>query len=436
MNGRDPVRRTLGAFVLAMVVSGMPALGQTNERIYENLDFRFVTPGARAMGMGKTFVGLADDATAAYSNPAGLSNLLEKEFSFEFRGTDTRHERLVSLVPAGPTETKTFGETVWGPSFLSFVWPVRRWTFSFFLNTVQDYRENFSFQGRPVPGTGAAEDGAFGQISVRDQQYGVGISFVATRYLSVGGSVVVSALDLASEGRSGTPLNQRNGTNTIDSGTTVTGMGGVLLKPYRRLSLGASFYGGASFDLKTQLFGSFLDGQSLDGLHDVVKTGTVVPIRYVIPPRLGLGAAWQITDRFTLLGDADRIWYSRQISNAFLIVDFQAPAFGLSRDNFFIRDVWEVHGGAEFRIYRSSLTLALRAGVFTDPDHRIHFRSNEIDSVASELLDFRFNTVSDQTDIGATVGLGVMIKNRFQLDAAASTSPDSSDLVVSVVLRP
>ena len=42
------------------------------------LDFLFATPGARAVGMGKAFVGLADDATAAYSNPAGLSNLLAK----------------------------------------------------------------------------------------------------------------------------------------------------------------------------------------------------------------------------------------------------------------------------------------------------------------------------------------------------------------------
>ena len=35
------------------------ALAQTNERLFEGLDFRFATPGARALGMGVTFVGLA-----------------------------------------------------------------------------------------------------------------------------------------------------------------------------------------------------------------------------------------------------------------------------------------------------------------------------------------------------------------------------------------
>jgi long-subunit fatty acid transport protein len=413
------------------------ARAQTNERIYENLDFRFVTPGARAVAMGKSFVGLADDATAAYSNPAGLSNLLKKEFSFEFQGTDIRHERLVSETPGAPTETKVFGDRVWGPSFLSFAWPAGRWTASFFLNAVQNYSESFAFEGRPIPGTGGgAEDGAFGTIDVRNQQYGAGVSFVVNRYLSVGASLVASSLDLASQGRSGTPLNQRNGTDTIDRGTALTGMGGVLVKPVKGLSLGASYYGGASFDLETRLYGSFLEGTSIDDVDDVVLTGTVKPIRYVIPKRLGLGAAWRVRDQFTLVADADRIWYSEQISDRFLIVDFQAAAYGLSRSNFTVRNVWELHAGAEYRIYRSSLTFALRAGVFTDPDHRMRFNSEGASNVAVKFLDYRFNTVSDKTDVGATFGCGLMVANRFQVDAAASLSPDAHEVVVSFVIRP
>ena len=37
--------------------------------------------GARALGMGKTFVGVADDASAVYWNPAGLVQLTEKELT-------------------------------------------------------------------------------------------------------------------------------------------------------------------------------------------------------------------------------------------------------------------------------------------------------------------------------------------------------------------
>jgi long-chain fatty acid transport protein len=412
------------------------AKGQTNERIYENLDFRFVTPGARAVGLGKTFVGLADDATAAYSNPAGLSNLLAKEASIEFQMTDLRHERLTSMIPGGPVEKRMFGDSVWGPSFLSYVWPLRRWTVSFFLNTVQDYRESFEFQGRPIAALEASEDGAFGAISVRNQQYGAGLSYVINPVVSVGGSLVASSLSLASEGRSGTRLNPRNGTNTIGNDTRISGMGGALVKPARGLSLGASYFGGANFNLTTRLFGSFLHGSSPAELHDVVRMGHVVPIKYVVPPRMGLGFSGRLSDGVTILFDADRIWYSRQISENFVIVDFQAEAFGLTRENFSVRDVWELHCGAEFRIYRPSLTLAFRVGGFTDPDHRVRFRQTGPDAVATTLLDFRFNSVADETDLGVTVGFGVMHRNRLQFDVAGSFSPDARELVMSMVLRP
>ena len=38
--------------------------------------------GARALGMGSAFVGLADDSTAAFWNPAGLAQLQKHEASF------------------------------------------------------------------------------------------------------------------------------------------------------------------------------------------------------------------------------------------------------------------------------------------------------------------------------------------------------------------
>lgn len=427
--------RLAAAGLAAMTWAGVSS-GQTNERIFERLDFRFVTPGARAVGMGKTFVGLADDATAAYSNPAGLSNLLVKEFSFEMQGTGIRHERLVSLQPGSPIETRRFGEQVWGPSFLSFAWPFDRWTASFFLNTVQNYREQFAFQGRPVPGLEGAEDGAFGTISVQNQEYGLGLSYVVNRFVSVGASGVVSSLSLASEGRSGTPQNPRNGSNVIDSGTAFTGMGGILVKPARGVAVGASYYAGSRFGLETTLFGRFVYGAAPPLDPNFVRTGTVLPISYVVPPRLGVGASWRVQDALTFVLDADRILYSKQVSDDFLIVDFQAEAYHITPKDFYVRDVWELHAGAEYRVYRPSLTLAFRGGVFTDPDHSLRFRGSASDTIATRFLAFRFNSVPDQTDVGATFGLGAMFANRFQVDAAASLAKDARELVVSFVVRP
>jgi hypothetical protein len=54
-------RRVFGLVVLLMII-GQPAYSQTFESV-----------GARAQGMGGAFVGVADDASAVYWNPAGLA---------------------------------------------------------------------------------------------------------------------------------------------------------------------------------------------------------------------------------------------------------------------------------------------------------------------------------------------------------------------------
>ncbi|MDH3546177.1 MAG: hypothetical protein OEN22_03720, partial [Gammaproteobacteria bacterium] len=49
------------------------------------LQFSFSNPGARSMGFGGAFVALADDATAAFANPAGLVQITRAEISLEGR---------------------------------------------------------------------------------------------------------------------------------------------------------------------------------------------------------------------------------------------------------------------------------------------------------------------------------------------------------------
>jgi hypothetical protein len=451
---RPTVRRLLSLLLLSCFVNCDSALAQTNERLYEELDFRFVTPGARPVGMGKTFIGLADDATAAASNPAGLSNLLEKEFSFEFTGTSIRHYR---LVPSEGGDVEPFGDVVLTPSFLSFVWPLGRATVSMFRHAVQDYRETYQFSGRFIESVNDFEDGSFGTLAVQAENYGLSGAFVVTRFLSVGGTLNLTTLDLASESRSGDPLSPRNGTNTIDTDRTLSGVLGVLAKPHKALTVGATYNDGAAFDLETTLFGTFLVTLPTGTRTGVVRSGERFPIRYTIPDRYAVGVSWRPAQALTLAMDLSRTRYSQLVSEKFLIVDFQDPAAGLTQGSqlpdaslqeqldalqcadpcpFSIRDVSELHAGGEYRFYRERFTAALRAGVFTDPDRPLRFRpGSNPDHPADRLLDYRFNTVTSRTDVGATFGGGVTLRNRVQLDAAASFSRDATDVVVSVVVR-
>jgi hypothetical protein len=417
-----------------LLCPAVPLFAQTNERIYEDLDFRFVTPGARAVAMGRSFIGLADDATAAVSNPAGLSNLLEQEFSFEFTGTELRHKR---FFPTENGTVRTFGETVLTPSFFSYVVPISRGTLTVFRNSLQNYREQFEIGDRFVPALNSTEDGTFGSIAVRAESFGLGGAYVLNRRVSVGGSATLVSLDLASEARSGTPLNPRNGTNTIDSGVKLGGLAGILVKPTSQLSAGATYNKGATFPMRTTLFGSFLftlpDGRRID----VVRTGQQREVDYVLPDRYTVGLAWRPLNTLTLVWDTARIRYSQQITDRFLVVDFLDPDARVSSDNFFINDVIETHAGFEWRHYGSRTTFALRAGGFSDPDHRLRFRSggNNPDHPADTLLNFRFNTGRSKTDFGVTVGGGMTILNRVQIDAATSVAPDATDVVVSMVVR-
>jgi len=78
------------------------------------LDFRFNNPGARANAMGGAFIGLTDDATAAYTNPAGLTILTEPEFSVEYKIGE------ITIEMTDEVGTEEYDDTVSGLSFVSY----------------------------------------------------------------------------------------------------------------------------------------------------------------------------------------------------------------------------------------------------------------------------------------------------------------------------
>lgn len=439
-----------------VVAAATSVTAQTNERIYEDLDFRFVTPGARAAGMGKTFIGLGDDATAAASNPAGLSNLQEQEFSLEFIGTQIKHQR---FIPSDAGLTQTFGDYVVTPSFLSYVVPLGRGTISFFRQAAQNYRESYGFDTRFIQSLDGFEDGSFGTISAQADNYGLSGALIVHPRLSVGGSLSYSTLNIATQGRSGAPQirdgvlirsNPQNGTDTIDFDASWSWVTGVLFKPTRTVSIGGTYHSRTTFSVETTFFGSFLRTRipgDPDSRESVVRTGDVYTVDYVLPSRYAAGASWRPLRSLTLAADVARIRYSERVTDRFLIVDFHDPDAGLITNEddrrcknpcaFYTPDVSEVHLGAEYRWYRPSFTLAVRAGAFSDPDHQLRFRSagNNLAHPADRILNFRFNTVRPQTHYGFTAGAGVALANWFQVDGATSFSDDATEVVISLVIR-
>src|SRR5919109_3020167 len=80
------MRRTLLGFVVLGLLAAIPLAAQnTDIEALAGLQFNFGNPGARSLGMGGAFIGLADDASAAEANPAGLTVLRRPEISIEAR---------------------------------------------------------------------------------------------------------------------------------------------------------------------------------------------------------------------------------------------------------------------------------------------------------------------------------------------------------------
>ena len=63
------MRRILVCMLVLTILLTVNVFGQVSQSA---VPFLLIAPGARAGGMGETFVSIADDATATHWNPAGL----------------------------------------------------------------------------------------------------------------------------------------------------------------------------------------------------------------------------------------------------------------------------------------------------------------------------------------------------------------------------
>ena len=119
-------------FVLAACAAAALPLAAQNTDIesLSGLQFNFGNPGARSLGMGGAFLGLADDASAAEANPAGLTILRKPEVSLEVR--NYQEQQLFTTSGTYPDIQRTafshYSQRV-ELTFGSFVYPWKKWTF-------------------------------------------------------------------------------------------------------------------------------------------------------------------------------------------------------------------------------------------------------------------------------------------------------------------
>ena len=400
---------------VALMGAGLLILGAQAEAQEEKggqppVQFNFAPPGARSLGMGAAFIGLADDATAAESNPAGLTILTKPEVSAHFRRSRFENEFPNTVEGRG---LGTFDSNVSSPSFFSIVIPRGSVAASAYYQRSVDYAMSSSFTGRFVDRPSRIEFQNTDSVSTDFlvENLGLSLALKLGPKASVGGSVRRTNIKVAFDQRidftaPAFPGFTSNFTAGIsDSADKITFNAGVLVNPSSKISLGAVYKKGATFDLAQTFTGRTV----IPGLPTESESDTGVT-EFTIPDSFGAGVALRATDHFTILADVVRIMYSDISAEGTLFADFSEGGAEP------IKDGTEIHGGVEYTFSLGSSLLALRAGVYMDPDH-------------DGLVDV------DSEQLHKTFGAGIVFNNKVQLDAAVNLAETVKEGLMSLVVR-
>lgn len=410
-------------------------------------ELSFSNPGGRSLGLGGAFVALADDATAAYANPAGLVQLAKPEISVEGRSwgytTTVPVTGRAEGFPAGfGLDTSTgarqgdFAADLTELSFLSFVLPMEGWAVAFYRHQLGRFESAVERQGffglagsrsglLPLgvgsgPAGNARSFAPRGLVSMNIVNHGVATGFRVAESLSLGFGVsyIDSALQITGAhylpdddspesffGESSyLPERLYVSADLRADGSDRAVNAGLLWKIDPRWGLGAFYRSGwrVRFSNHVQAGAGFPFGPV-----DVTGLGKID-----FPSVYGLGAAFRSpSDRLTVAVEWDRVEYTKIVES-----------FGDSDDA--ISDGDELHLGAEFVFLDSSPVVALRLGAWLDPDHRLHAES------ADPFVQVSQPQGDDEIHFAAGVGLVFKV---LQVDFAVDLSEVLDTVSLSVV---
>lgn len=426
---------------IAVVVAAAPEVrAVTDEEIFRDFRFNLSNPGARSLGLGGAFIAVADDATAALANPAGLMLLEKPEFFTEIRdrvADDTSIEQ--NLTSTESVASETFPNAVFSPSFVSYVYPSGRWAAGISrveLNKADNNTSSrFLIDFDADPNTPPGEIASGGSIRTDLSVWNVTGAVKIVDRLSFGASVAVGILDLESEvlntitdpdPNSPTPFVPQTIYETAidDNDTDVTFNAGLHWRPLDVLSFGAVYRGGLEFTVEETMMETFFGGGYAAFL------GAPFDTTFNTPDSYGAGVAWQPMPALTISADWVHIEYED------LLEGFQSAlnilTFSDDRGQFTIEDADEAHLGVEYVFTAGSVPIAARIGGYTDHNSRI-FSDFEDPPTTS----FGDNDTFPERDSEEhlTLGAGVVVQGKFQIDAAADISDIVNEYVVSTIFR-
>ncbi|MCB1628031.1 MAG: outer membrane protein transport protein [Xanthomonadales bacterium] len=428
------MRPKLLRHALCLILSGASAsaFAVTNLEPNAGLQFNFSNPGARSLGLGGAFTGLADDATATYANPAGLTILRTQEFAFE--GRYTNFETPFSNggnVNFSPFDASAVGESdssdsLVRPSFASWVYPADKLTFAAFYHRVANFESEYTASPITINGGPNVIFGYDTSLDFAIENVGLSLAYQMTESFSLGLSAAYSDFEISSvTTRSQQDPLFANQQTQFGGDNDVVFTAGLLWRLSPQWNVGLAWREGGEFSYKAS--NATLPGNAF---HPNSRTERTT---FNVPNVISAGVAFRPSDNWLFTLDVNRVHYS-DLTDAGVTDLFSSDESTLK-----VEDGTEIRLGVEYAFLDMERPFFVRGGVWRDPEHRLTIPNSITQDCNSS--DFNFFGCIDATlfrpgddEMHYSLGLGWAF-DRFQIDAAA----DFSDLVdtysVSGVLR-
>jgi long-subunit fatty acid transport protein len=454
--------------VAACSLIALPMAAQnTDIESLSGLQFNFGNPGARSLGMGGAFLGLADDASAAEANPAGLTILRKPEVTVE--GRNFQEQQVFTTSGTFPDLQRTafshYSQRI-DATFASVVYPFKHFTLGAYYHEplrnegtgqVVPVRNQFTGEiktdvpnfflpvdtngnptGGPITAAQCQKLPTFGcleytilpflsSVKIQEKTFGLAAAFQVGKF-SFGATArsqrfnetaytfrVTPTFDFSSISAQGTS-DIRNNNDVAKDVKGITFAGGFKWAPNDKFSIGGVYKQGAKFAAPT-----FASTETTNFQYVKVADTT-----FHIPDVYGIGVSVRPIPVLTLNADAVRVTYSNLVDN-FVSINSDVRKIDKAYQ---ASDALEIHLGGEY-FFSTKIPLAFRAGVWRDPQHAVTYRGPLTNSaeVAAAVL---FPETKSLTHVSVGGGLAWP---RFQIDAAYDRSPLFKVGSISVVTR-
>ncbi|MDL1951267.1 hypothetical protein FBQ97_15820 [Acidobacteria bacterium ACD] len=415
------MRRTLASLALLPLALALRVEAQFESPLLSKVQPNLVNPGGKSLAMGGAFVSLADDATAAFANPAGLPQLSSWQLGASGKGFTFRP----ALSPANYLETSPGSwalqsydsyQPTGGAQELEYAALVVPLLGNLTLALYQAVNLRFSisaddllggsyraFSMNRTAGSAGTIDEA-GGLEIRNRVWGASAGLRLGRF-SLGAGVTLNQLsyDFTGPADGGAHLfvtNDPNGnrvdplyprvetrvTASTESGARVGWVVGARVELYEaaRLSVGAAYRRSPSYDVgysvsATRTYDARKIAEFSCGVDDpsIPGSGASACGRFKVPDDWAVGVSGMPLANLLLSAELQRVAYSdfdEGFVPLYVYCRVPSPAGCAAADRTVAlgsaEDGWLPRVGAEWTFsVGSSADLSLRAGYYREPAH-------------------------------------------------------------------